>query len=109
MDLSKAFDTIDHKLLITKKQYYGIRSIVLDWFISNLSNRTEYVNINNLNSSCLPIKCGVPQGSILGRLLFILYINDIVNVSKLAKYIMFANDTNLFFSNTDRNLLYTII
>jgi hypothetical protein len=109
IDLSKAFDTIDHKLLINKMQYYGIRGIVLDWFKSYLSNRVQYVNINNSNSSCLSITCGVPQGSILGPLLFILYINDIVNVSKLARYIMFADDTNLFFSHADINMLYKVI
>ena len=90
-------------------QYYGVRGIDLDWFISYLSNRTQYVNINNSNSPCLPIKRGVPQGSILGPLFYILYINNIVNVSKLVKYNMFADDTNLFFSNTDLNLLYKII
>ena len=111
IDLSTAFYTINHKLLITRLLYYGIRGIVLDWFISYLSNGTQYVNINNSISFCLPIKCEVPQGSILGPLLLIFYINDIVNVnvSKLAKYIMFADDTNLFFSNIDLNLLYKII
>ena len=133
IDLSKALDTIDRKLLITKMQYYGKGGIVLDWFISYLRNLTQYVNINNSNLLCLPIKrgvpqgsylsyhinnsnslCllikwGVPQGSILGLLLFILSINDIVNVSTFAKYIMFADDGNLFFSNTNLNLLYNII
>ena len=90
-------------------KYFGIRGIVLDWFISYLNIKTQYVNINISSSSCLSIKCGVPQGSILGPLLFILYVNNIVDISKLAKYIMFADDTNLFFGNTNLNLLYKII
>ena len=84
IDLSKAFDTIDHSLLLNKLQHCGIRGLVLDWFTSYLSHRHQYVKINDVESSMLPIKCGVPQGSILGPLLFILYINDIVNSSQLA-------------------------
>jgi hypothetical protein len=109
IDLSKAFDTIDHNVLIQKLARYGIRGIALDWIKSYLSNRTQYVSINCNDSKLLPIKCGVPQGSILGPLLFIIYINDIVNSSKLANFIMFADDTNLFFKHKDLNILLSTI
>ena len=66
MDLSKAFDTIDHKILIYKLKHYGIRGIALSWFIDYLSNREQYVDFDSCSSNRLNIKCGVPQGSILG-------------------------------------------
>ena len=87
---------LDHKILIDKLYPYGIRGIPLDWFISYLENRWQYVKIGDNTSSKVYTTCGVPQGSMLGSLLFILYINDIVNVSDVAKLIMFADDTNIF-------------
>lgn len=109
IDLSKAFDTIDHNLLLIKLHRYGIRGTALDWLKSYLSNRTQYVNVDNTDSELLNIKCGVPQGSILGPLLFIIYINDIVNSSKIANFIMFADDTNLFFKHKDLDKLENVI
>lgn len=98
IDLSKAFDTINHEILIKKLDYYGIRNKSLSLLKSYLSNRKQYVEINDTKSSFANIKTGVPQGSILGPLLFIIYINDISLASKLFKTITYADDTTLFVS-----------
>ena len=101
IDLKKAFDTIDHKILLEKLYHYGIRGISHKWFESYLRNRQQFVSINGCDSSLRPIECGVPQGSILGPLLFILYINDIANCSTLLHFTLFADNTNLLSSNSD--------
>src|ERR1043165_10054525 len=99
VDLSKAFDTINHDILLHKLEHYGIRGIALQWFKDYLSNRKQYVLYNNCSSKLLSINCGVPQESILGPLLFIIYINDIVNCSNILHFILFADDTNIFYSS----------
>ena len=96
VDLSKAFDTIDHKILLTKLQRYGIRGNTHDLIKSYLSRRHQYTEVLGKKSESLTVEYGVPQGSVLGPLLFILYINDISRASKLGTFIMFADDTNIF-------------
>ena len=109
MDLSKAFDTINHEILLSKLNKYGVSNIELNWFSNYLANRFQYVSYNNYDSSLKQITTGVPQGSILGPLLFIIYINDLPSISDL-NIIQYADDTCLLipFKNTvDENLLKT--
>ena len=96
IDLSKAFDTLNHSILISKLRYYGVDEHAIKWFKSYLSNRKQYVQIDEVKSSIKDIETGVPQGSTLGPLLFIIYMNDISASSNLLKsIILFADDTTL--------------
>jgi hypothetical protein len=96
LDFKKAFDTVNHDILLGKLNKYGIRGVAYSWIKDYLSNRQQYVSFNSVDSSKQMIHCGVPQGSILGPLLFLLYINDIVNISNALLPIIFADDTNIF-------------
>ena len=95
IDLSKAFDTINHEVLLQKLKWYGIKGKPLDWFESYLSGRRQYVEFNGVTSETLPNTTGVPQGSVLGPLLFLLYVNDLPCSSETVKMVLFADDSNL--------------
>jgi hypothetical protein len=103
-DLRKAFDTVDHKILLSKMHKIGIRGVELLWFQDYLTNRKQYVHVNGVNSILLSILIGVPQGSVLGPLLFLLYINDLPLCSILCA-LLFADDTTLYFSHKDIDFL----
>ena len=107
LDLSKAFDSIDHTILLYRLEKYGIRGKALDWIKSCLTDRYQYVEWNSKKSNKLKISLGVPQGSILGPLLFILYINDLPNVSILIDFVLFADDSNIFLSDHNIENLIT--
>ena len=109
IDLRKAFDTVNHEILLLKLEHYGIRGILLDWFKSYLSNRKQYAYINGISSSFKDISCGVPQGSVLGPLLFLLYINDLPNISKILNFYLFADDTNIYYENENLAQMEKII
>ena len=95
LDLSKALNTLNHDILLTKLRYYGIEGVALNWFQSYLTKRTQYVQYNDTSSSIREIETGVPQGSILGPLLFIIYMNDFHTVSQKFTFILYADDTTL--------------
>ena len=85
----------DHSVLLDKLEYYGIRGLALDWLKSYLSDRKQFVSINGVNSTPKSLAFGVPQGSILGPLLFLIYINDIPEIARFAKFILYADDLNI--------------
>jgi hypothetical protein len=108
LDFRKAFDTVDHEILLRKLYAYGIRGNIQDWFSSYLLSRSHSVCIGETSSPLLRIQCGVPQGSILGPLLFLLYINDLPHSSELMP-IIFADDTNVFCDgNTVQECMQTL-
>jgi retron-type reverse transcriptase len=109
LDLSKAFDTINHDILLSKLAHYGIRGIALEWFRSYLNDRFQFVTYNSHKSPLLNISTGVPQGSILGPLLFILYINDLFYVCKHSSTTLFADDCNIVASHKNFDQLIEFV
>lgn len=105
LDLSKAFDTVHHEILLKKLFKYGFQGLVHKWLIHYVKNRYQYVSMNGLDSKKNAIQFGVPQGSILGPLLFLVFINDLANVTHFTIPILFADDTNLLISHKDLTTL----
>jgi len=108
-DLAKAFDTVNHNILLSKLNNYGIRGLQLSWFSSYLDRRQQCVESNGKRSTLKIVQHGVPQGSNLGPLLFLLYINDLPSVSSQLFFILFADDTNIFYSHKCLDTLFQIV
>ena len=105
IDLKKAFDTVDHAILLQKLDHYGFRGIINNWFSSYLLGRSQVTKVDTYLSSKSQISFGVPQGSVLGPLLFLIDINDIHNSSDKLSFYLFADDTNLLYADKNSNLL----
>ena len=107
LDLQKA--TVNHKILLGKLEHYGERGNVSKWFNSHLMERHQYVVVNGHVSDSLPITCGVPQGSVLGPLFFLIYMNDLPYVSKVLQFYLFADDTSIYYDANDLITLQKVI
>ena len=109
LDLSKAFDTVNHSILLQKLEFYGIRGLALDWINSYLNDRKQFVAVGSTLSELLNISCGVPQASVLGPFFFLLYMNDISNSTRILDTCLFADDSNFFYANKSLFTLETIV
>ena len=111
IDLRKAFDSLDQSILLNKLYKYGFRGISFNMIQSYLTNRKQYVSLSNgkFNSTKQNINQGIPQGSVLGPILFILFINDLLSISNECNFTLFADDTNLLFSSNNVKTLESTI
>lgn len=106
LDLKKAFDTVNHSILIDKLDHYGFRGVARDWFYNYLTDRYQYVSVDGVDSQREQITCGVPQGSVLGPILFLLYINDLPRATSFSLF-LFADDTTFKISSRSVTDLFT--
>lgn len=109
LDLSKAFDTVNHNILLGKLAHYGICGVALDWFYSCLTDGSQIFNINKQSSVPRNVTCGVPQGSILGPLLFLIYINDLSNISTKLCFALFADDTSILYKHRNIHVATIVV
>ena len=109
LDFSKTFDTVNHDILLDKLEHYGFRGITYSWFKSYLYERTQIVTVNGVNANELTINCGVPQGSVLGPLLFLIYINDIYKSTEILQFRLFADDTSILLANKNLDELEQVV
>ena len=107
--LKKALDTVDYEILLNKLNHYGFRGVINDWFSSYLNNRTQTTQVGQHISDKAIIICGVPQGSVLGPLLFLLYVNDIHKCSNKLRFYLFAHHTNILYADKNVKALETTI
>ena len=101
LDLKKAFDTVDHSVLMKKLRAYGVRGKSGDWFESYLTNRKQFCSLNGLHSKAKKVTCGIPQGSCLGPLLFIIYLNDLEECLQSSRASIYADDTSLTIASSN--------
>ena len=109
LDFSKAFDTVNHEILMSKLQHTGIRGVILSWFKSYFSNKKQYFSVKNSSSSMSNITLGIPQGSVLGPVLFLLYINEMHRSSDQMPFVHFADNTTVFASDSDINNVHASV
>ena len=109
LDLKKAFDTVDHTILLSKLSTYGIQDNAFNWFRSYLENRTQICSVSGSLSKTCSLQCGIPQGTILGPLLFLLYINDLPNCLTNSYPRMYADDTHFTYTEKDVNIIQSCL
>ena len=107
--LQKVFDTVEHDILLSKLEHYGVCGLDNEWLKSSLSNRKQYISINGYDLNLADVKFGVPQGSVLGPLVFLIYINDLNHALKFRKVHHFADNTNLLHFSKSVNTLYLLV